>query len=133
MARPSASAATNWAQPTPWSELVALAHRSREASNASGAAIALLEDDPGVLVCYARSGAIAPDIGATLSVEGSLIGLCVQTGRQLRCDDTEADSRAYVAALSAIGIHAVVVTPVRQEGKVRGVLAAFADKPRAFS
>ena len=64
---------------------------------------------------------------------GTFTGLCIQTGKELRCDDCETDTRVDTAAIRALGIRSMVVTPIREENRVVGVLAAFAPTPHAFT
>src|SRR5205085_2391448 len=110
-----------------------IAQRAQAFTNASGAAIALGEGTENEIVCRARSGSSAPDIGASLRVEGSFTGLCIQTGKELRCDDAETDTRVDTAAIRALGIRSMVVTPIREDNRVNGVLAVFAPTPHAFT
>src|SRR5437016_1507430 len=56
---------------------------------ATGVAIALMEN--GALVCRARVGDIAPDLGIALNVSTGITGTCVRTGQVLKCDNTEKD------------------------------------------
>jgi TonB family protein len=114
-------------------DLAVVAQRAQAFTNASGVAIALSEGNVDEIVCRARSGASAPDVGATLRVEGTFTGLCIQTGKELRCDDCETDTRVDTAAIRALGIRSMVVTPIREDGRVVGVLAAFAPTPHAFT
>ncbi|MGZ4896083.1 MAG: TonB family protein [Candidatus Angelobacter sp.] len=114
-------------------DLAVVAQRAQAFTNASGVAIALSEGNADEIVCRARSGASAPDIGATLRVEGTFTGLCIQSGKELRCDDCETDTRVDTAAIRALGIRSMVVTPIREESRVVGVLAAFAPTPHAFT
>ena len=114
-------------------ELAVIAQRAQAFTNASGAAIALSEGSADEIVCRARSGSSAPDVGVTLRVEGSFTGLCIQSGKELRCDDAETDTRVDTAAIRALGIRSMVVTPVRDDNKVVGVLAVFAPTPHAFT
>src|SRR5438105_11279863 len=102
---------------SPADELAVVAQRAQAFTNASGAAIALSEGNADEIVCRARSGSSAPDIGATLRVEGSFTGLCIQSGKELRCDDTETDTRVDGSAIRALGIRAMVVTPIKEDGK----------------
>src|SRR5205807_7766539 len=118
---------------SPSDELAVIAQRAQAFTNASGAAIALGEGVEDEIVCRARSGASAPDIGASLRVEGSFTGLCIQTGKELRCDDAETDTRVDTAAIRALGIRSMVVTPIREDNRVNGVLAVFAPTPHAFT
>ncbi len=114
-------------------DLAVVAQRAQAFTNASGVAIALSEGNAGEIVCRARSGASAPDVGATLRVEGTFTGLCIQSGKELRCDDCETDTRVDTAAIRALGIRSMVVTPIREDSRVIGVLAAFAPTPHAFT
>lgn len=114
-------------------ELAVIAQRAQAFTNASGVAVALTEGNADEIVCRARSGASAPDVGAVLRVEGTFTGLCIQTGKELRCDDCETDTRVDMAAIRALGIRSMVVTPIREENRVIGVLAAFAPTPHAFT
>ncbi|MCU1331851.1 MAG: putative sensor protein [Candidatus Angelobacter sp.] len=114
-------------------DLAVVAQRAQAFTNASGVAIALSEGNADEIVCRARSGASAPEVGASLRVEGSFTGLCIQTGKELRCDDCETDTRVDTAAIRALGIRSMVVTPIREDSRVVGVLAAFAPTPHAFT
>lgn len=112
-------------------ELAVVVQRAQAFTNASGAAIAIGNSEE--LVCRARSGSSAPEVGTAMRVEGSFTGLCIQSGKELRCDDAETDTRVDTAALRSLGIRSLVVTPIKDEGKVIGVLAVFAPTPHAFT
>ena len=114
-------------------ELAVIVQRAQAFTNASGAAIAVGEGNTDEIVCRARSGASAPDVGTALRVEGTFTGICIQSGKELRCDDAETDTRMDTAAIRALGIRSMVVTPIKEEGKVVGVLAVFAPTPHAFT
>lgn len=114
-------------------ELTVIAQRAQAFTNASGTAIALSEGNVEEIVCRARSGSAAPEVGAALRVEGSFTGLCIQTGKELRCDDAETDTRVDTAAIRALGIRSMVVTPIREDNRVIGVLACFAPTAHAFT
>lgn len=114
-------------------DLAVVAQRAQAFTNASGVAIALSEGNVDEIVCRARSGASAPDVGASLRVEGTFTGLCIQSGKELRCDDCETDTRVDTAAIRALGIRSMVVAPIREESRTVGVLAAFAPTPHAFT
>jgi TonB family protein len=72
-------------------------------------------------------------VGTALPVEGTFTGLCIQSGKELRCDDAENDARVDKAAIRALGIRSMVVIPIKEEGRVVGVLAVFAPTAHAFS
>jgi outer membrane biosynthesis protein TonB len=114
-------------------ELAVIAQRAQAFTNASGVAIALSEGNADEIICRARSGSSAPDIGAALRVEGTFTGLCIQSGKELRCDDCETDTRVDTAAIRALNIRSIVVTPIKEDNRVIGVLAVFAPTPHAFT
>jgi TonB family protein len=110
-----------------------IAQRAQAFTNASGTAIALSEGNPAEIICRARAGSSAPEVGTALPVEGTFTGLCIQSGKELRCDDAENDVRVDKAAIRALGIRSMVVIPIKEEGRVVGVLAVFAPTAHAFS
>lgn len=114
-------------------DLAVIAQRAQAFTNASGVAIALSEGNADEIVCRARSGTSAPDVGASLRVEGTFTGLCIQSGKELRCDDCETDTRVDTAAIRALNIRSMVVAPIREDNRVIGVLAVFAPTPHAFT
>lgn len=114
-------------------ELSAIVDRVRELTDASGAAIALTSNQPGVLDCCARSGPTAPEIGASPLTEDSLTALCLRSGAQVRCDNAEADPRLRGTVMFELGVRSLVITPIRKEHSIRGVLAVFASTTESFS
>jgi TonB family protein len=110
-----------------------IAQRAQAFTNASGTAIALSEGNTEEFACRARSGSAAPEVGTSMRLEGSFTGLCVQTGKELRCDDAETDTRVDTNAIRALGIRSMVVTPIKEDNKVIGVLACFAPTAHAFT
>jgi TonB family protein len=114
-------------------DLAVIAQRAQAFTNASGTAIALSEGSLDEIICRARSGSSAPEVGTSLRVEGSFTGLCIQSGKELRCDDAETDTRVDSAAIRALGIRSMVVIPIKEEGRVVGVLAVFAPTAHAFT
>jgi GAF domain/PilZ domain/Sel1 repeat len=117
-----------------------LALRSHSLLRASGAAIALAENDPndkknndaGVMTCRASAGESAPPVGAKLQVGSGFSGECVRTGRTLRCDDAETDDLVDRESCRALGIRSILAVPVGPPQKVIGLIEAFSDRPNAF-
>src|SRR5260370_8041893 len=114
-------------------ELAVIAARARAFTNASGTAIARSEGRADEIACRARSGATAPEVGTPMRVEGSFTGLCIHSGKELRCDDAETDTRVDTTALRSLGIRSLVVTPIKEENRVVGVLMVFAPTAHAFT
>jgi len=109
-----------------------LAARTQTLIHASGAAIALAHHDPEFMICRAAAGPDAPPVGARLHVGSGFSGECVRTGRLLRCDDSENDSRVDPESCRALGIRSMIAVPVRTGEKSVGILEAFSAKPNAF-
>jgi TonB family protein len=118
---------------SPADELALLIQRARVFTNASGAAIGAIEEGSGEIVCRACSGSCAPDVGARMKVEGTFYGICIETGKELRCDNAETDTRVDTQAIRAIGIRSMVIIPVKADGKVLGVMAVFSPTRYAFT
>src|SRR5215813_3910775 len=114
-------------------ELTVIAHYAQAFTNASGTAIALSEGNADEIICRARAGTTAPEVGTALRLEGTFTGLCIQSGKELRCDDAESDSRVDKAAIRALGIRSMLAIPIKEQGRVIGVLAVFAPTARAFT
>ena len=79
-----------------------IAGRAQTLVRASGAAIALATADPNFMDCRASAGPGAPPVGARLQVGSGFSGECVKTGRLLRCDDTDLDSRVDAESCRAL-------------------------------
>src|SRR5260370_932806 len=114
-------------------ELAVIAQRAQAFTNPSGTAIALSEGSADEITYRARSGATAPEVGTPMRVEGSFTGLCIHSGKELRCDDAETDTRVDTTALRSLGIRSLVVTPIKEENRVVGVLMVFAPTAHAFT
>lgn len=99
-------------------------------TSAGGAAIALVSGN--VAVTKASSGNLAPDVDSRLRLDGSFAGLCIQKAELLYCEDAETDTRVDSAASASLGIRSMVMVPVGEAGRVRGVLAAFSAMPNGF-
>jgi hypothetical protein len=110
-----------------------IAGRAQTLVRASGSAIALATADPNFMDCRASAGPSAPPVGARLQVGSGFSGECVQTGRLLRCDDTDLDSRVDAETCRALNIRSILAAPVRVGEKSIGILEAFSPQPNAFS
>lgn len=110
-----------------------IAERTQVLARASGAAIALAEKDPELMVCRATSGEDAPPIGARLQVGSGFSGECVKTGILLRCDDSEVDARVDAESCRALGLRSILAAPVRVNEKSIGLIEAFSSEPNAFT
>ncbi len=107
-----------------------IADRAQAFTRATGAAIALQQDDE--MICRASAGD-APPVGARLQAGSGFSGECVKSGRLLRCDDSETDPRVDQESCRALGIRSMIAIPVRANGGIVGLLEVFSPAPGAFS
>lgn len=107
-----------------------IAERACQATQASGAAIALTRD--GEMVCRATTGENSPDIGARLSASHGLSGACLRTGESQCCNDTENDARVDAEACRRLAVRSILVVPVRHGEEQIGVFEIFSIQPHAF-
>lgn len=111
--------------------LGAIAEAAQALTSASGAALAVQSD--GVYVCRARSGEIAPVLGAQLKLDSGISGECLRTGNLLRCDDTQNDYRVDPEVCFRMGIRSIAVTPLRGRRGPIGILEVFSSRAYAFT
>jgi TonB family protein len=110
--------------------LNALADAARVLSSADGTAIASRSD--GAIVCRARSGNMAPDLGAPLNIDSGISGECLRTALIQICNDASTDQRVDSEACRALGIRSVAVVPLRGRMGIFGILEAFSARTNAF-
>jgi len=109
-----------------------MAKRAQCITGASGAAIALATGGPAV--CMASSGAIAPDVGVTISGGHSLAAECLRSGAIVRCDDAAADPRTDPEHCRQLGIRSALLVPLTSaQTAFTGVLGVFSERISAFN
>jgi TonB family protein len=108
----------------------AVADAARVLSGADGTALGL--ETSGIIICRARSGDIAPPIGAPINTEFGISGECLRTATMLVCHDAMADPRVDTEVCRSLGIRSVAAIPVRGPRGAAGILEAFAARPNAF-
>jgi hypothetical protein len=109
-----------------------LAQRAEYITQAGGAAIALRREGRNEMICRARAGSTAPELGALFSTEVGLSGESVRTKKSLRCSDAERDARVNREICRELGIASVMVMPVVHDDQVVGVFELFSGKTNAF-
>ncbi|HEV2699700.1 MAG TPA: GAF domain-containing protein [Terriglobales bacterium] len=100
---------------------------------ASGTAIALINKlRPSEMICRARAGTDAPELGAILEAGSGFSGECVRSGTAIVCDDTEYDSRVDRRSCRALGIRSILASPVKRGDEIIGIIEVFSPEPAAF-
>jgi TonB family protein len=115
----------------PASLLKAVAAVAQALTAADGTALALRRDQS--VVCCARSGGAAPELGTVLSEDSGISGECLRNGEALRCDDTYTDPRVDPVVCRVLGLRSIAIVPVREQGRVAGILEAFSTRSYAFN
>jgi hypothetical protein len=110
--------------------LQVIAEAAQMVTGADGAAIALRRDN--VVICRARAGDMAPDLGTKLDTDSGISGQCLRTGLAMHCDDANNDTRVDAEVCRRLGLRSLAVVPVGRRPDVNGVLEAFSALPSAF-
>lgn len=114
----------------PAAVMQAVAELARFLTGAEGVALALRTTGP--MVCRARSGDPAPELGAAVNADSGISGECVRTGSVLICNDTANDPRVDPQVCLALGIRSIAVAPVQAANGIIGILEGFSTRPQAF-
>jgi GAF domain-containing protein len=107
-----------------------IAERAQSLTGATGAAIALRTGAE--IVCRARSGRTAPDLGVHLQTDSGLSAECVRTGEILLCHDAESNPRVDLASCRRLGARSILVAPLRHFRKTLGLFEVLSATPYAF-
>ncbi len=106
-----------------------LVEKVAELTSSSGGAIAL--GTPDDMVCRASTG-LAPDVGVRIGSGSALTTECLQTGKIVRCDDTETDLRVDREICRQLDLRSLLILPILREEKVAGVLEVFSPLRKAY-
>ena len=106
-------------------------HRAQELTRSSGAVVEILDGDK--LIYWSASGSAVAQLGAHVRVDASISGLCVKTGRVLRCDDSENDPRVDLEACRRLGLRSALVAPLPYGDTIIGVLKVIAPAANAYN
>lgn len=107
-----------------------IGERARALTRGASAAIALTHKNE--VLCRASVGTSAPALGSRLDVNSGLSGECLRSGKTLRCDDTENDSRVDLESCRRLGVRSILAAPLRYERDTVGLLMIFAPQPFNF-
>jgi GAF domain-containing protein len=108
-----------------------IAERAQSLTCASGAAIALRKGDE--MVCRARAGRTAPDLGVRLQSDSGISADCVRTGEVVLCHDAAENPRVDLAACQRLGVRSILAAPLRHFRRTLGVFEVFSAAPYAFA
>jgi GAF domain-containing protein len=107
-----------------------IAERAQSLTGATGAAIALRHGDE--IVCRARTGRTAPDLGVRLQTDSGISADCVRTGEVMLCNDAERNPRVNLASCRSLGVRSILAAPLRHFRNTLGVFEVLSGSPNAF-
>src|ERR1700685_956333 len=108
----------------------AITERAQHLTGATGAAIALRTGDE--IVCRARTGRTAPDLGVRLQTDAGISAEAVRTGEVMLCHDAERNPRVDLASCRRLGVRSILVSPLRHYRRTLGVFEVLSSSPGAF-
>jgi TonB family protein len=112
--------------------LQATVEAAQALTGAGSAALALRCD--GMVICRARSGEPAPELGVRLDEDSGISGECLRQGQMLRCEDAHYDHRVNPLVCRTLGLRSIAVAPLRRRGtETIGILEIFSTRPYAFN
>lgn len=107
-----------------------IAERAQSLTGATGSAIALRTGDE--IVCRARTGRTAPDLGVRLQTDTGISADCVRTGEVVLCNDAERNPRVDLASCHRLGARSILAAPLRHFRRTLGVFEVLSSAPYAF-
>ncbi len=108
----------------------AITERAQHLTGATGAAIALRAGDE--IVCRARAGRTAPDLGVRLQTDAGISAEAVRSGEVMLCHDAERNPRVDLASCRRLGVRSILVSPLRHYRRTLGVFEVLSSSPGAF-
>jgi putative methionine-R-sulfoxide reductase with GAF domain len=108
----------------------AITERAQHLTGATGAAIALRAGDE--IVCRARAGRTAPDLGVRLQTDAGISAEAVRSGEVMLCHDAERNPRVDLASCRRLGVRSILVSPLRHYRRTLGVFEVLSSTPGAF-
>jgi len=106
------------------------AERAQAVTAATGAAIALRRGNE--IICRARAGRTAPDLGVRLQTDSGLSAECVRRGEILLCGDAEVHPHVDLAICRRLGVRSILVAPLRYFRRTLGLFEVLSSVPHAF-
>jgi GAF domain-containing protein len=108
-----------------------IAERAQVLTGATGAAIALRSGSE--VICRARAGRTAPDVGIRLQTDSGISAECLRRGEIILCNDAEADPQVDLASCRRLGVRSILAAPLRQFHKTLGIFEVLSVSPQAFT
>jgi GAF domain-containing protein len=107
-----------------------ITERAQTLTGATGAAIALRAGSE--VICRARAGRTAPDVGIRLQTESGISAQCLRSGDVVLCNDAENDPQVDLGICRRLGVRSILAAPLRQFQRTVGIFEVLSASPNAF-
>jgi GAF domain-containing protein len=108
-----------------------ITERAQALTGATGAAIALRSGSE--VICRARAGRTAPDVGIRLQADSGISAECLRSGEVVMCNDAEDDPQVDLASCRRLGVRSILAAPLRHFHRTLGIFEVLSASPRAFN
>ena len=108
-----------------------ITERAQVLTGATGAAIALRKGDE--VICRARAGRTAPDLGVRLQTDTGISAQCLRTGEVVLCNNAEANPHVDRVSCRSLGVRSILAAPLRQLQRTLGIFEVLSAVPNAFN
>jgi GAF domain-containing protein len=108
-----------------------IAERAQVLTRATGAALALR--DGSEIICRARAGRTAPDLGVRLQTDSGISAECLRTGEVVLCNDAEENLHVDRFTCERLGVRSILAAPLRQLHNTLGIFEVLSATPNAFN
>ncbi|PYV77469.1 MAG: hypothetical protein DMG96_11045 [Acidobacteria bacterium] len=107
-----------------------ITERAQVLTGATGAAIALRKENE--VICRARAGRTAPDLGVRLQTDSGISAECLRSGEVVLCHDAEDSPEVDLVSCHRLGVRSILAAPLRQFQKTLGIFEVLSAVPHAF-
>jgi len=108
-----------------------ITERAQVLTGATGAAIALRKGDE--VICRARAGRTAPDLGVRLQTGSGVSAECLRSGEVVLCNDADASPHVDRLSCHRLGVRSILAAPLRQFQNTLGIFEVLSAAPNAFN
>ena len=108
-----------------------ITERAQALTGATGAAIALRKGNE--VICRARAGRTAPDLGVRLQTDSGISAECLRSGEVVLCNDAESSPHVDRLSCHRLGVRSILAAPLRQFQNTVGIFEVLSAAPDAFN
>jgi GAF domain-containing protein len=108
-----------------------ITERAQVLTGATGAAIGLRKGKE--VICRARAGRTAPDLGVRLQTESGVSARCLERGEVVLCSNAENDPHADRMICERLGVRSILAAPLREFHRTLGIFEVLSSVPNAFN